>query len=280
MFDLREIGRFFGQPIHMFRFTMGPLVWRFTTSSQPVVLGAETFIPAGISRSAVRETSERKKNQLTITMPFALNPAAADPPPTQSFGEIWRPYPPSERVFVTCLAMHHGDADAAVEWMGHVVQPEFTDTQLKLTCDPTTARRRAKGGGRRVQRACEVPVYSQGLGQCNLLKEAFAIPAVATAVARLSVTAAELAAAPLALDGGFIEWTLPNGLVESRTIMSHAGTTIELDYGAFALLPGLEFIAYPGCPHTWAACEERGNTDNHGGCLHLPSKNPWSGNPP
>ena len=131
-----------------------------------------------------------------------------------------------------------------------------------------------------MQRACEVPVYSQGLGQCNLLKEAFAIPAVATAVAGLTVTAAELAAAPLALDGGFIEWTLPNGLIERRTIMSHAGTTIELDYGAFALLPGLEFIAYPGCPHTWAACEERGNTDNYGGCLHLPSKNPWSGNPP
>lgn len=186
----------------------------------------------------------------------------------------------SERVFVTCMAMHRGDDDAVVEWMGHVVQPEFTDTQLKLTCDPTIARRRAKGGGRRVQRACEVAVYGQGLGQCNLLKEAFAIPAVAASVIGLSVTAPELAAAPMALDGGFVEWTLPNGLVERRTIMSHAGSTIELDYGAFALEPALAFIAYPGCPHTWAACEERENTDNYGGCLNLPSKNPWSGNPP
>lgn len=280
MFGAREIARFFGQPIHLFRFTLGPLVWRYTTASTPMTLGAEVFIPAGISRSAVRETAERSKNQLTITMPYALDPAAHDPPPTQSFGDIWRPFPPSERVFVTCMAMHRGDTDAAVEWMGHVVQPEFTDTQLKLTCDPTIARRRAKGGGRRVQRGCEVAVYSQGLGQCNLLKEAFAIPATATAVSGLSVTAAELAAAPLALDGGFIEWTLPNGLVERRTIMSHAGSVITLDYGAFALAPALEFIAYPGCPHTWDACVARGNTDNYGGCLHLPVKNPWSGNPP
>lgn len=279
MFGAREIARFFGQPVHLFRFTLGPLSWRFTTASTPITLGDEVFVPTGISRSAVRETAERAKNQLTITMPCALDPAAHDPPPTQAFGAIWRPYPPSERVFVTCMAMHRGDDDAVVEWMGHVVQPEFTDTQLKLTCDPTIARRRAKGGGRRVQRACEVAVYGQGLGQCNLLKEAFAIPAVAASVSGLSVTAPELAAAPLALDGGFVEWTLPNGLVERRTIMSQAGSTIELDYGAFALEPALAFIAYPGCPHTWAACEERENTDNYGGCLNLPSKNPWSGNP-
>jgi len=280
MFGAREIARFFGQPVHLFRFTLGPLSWRFTNASTPITLGDEVFVPTGISRSAVRETAERAKNQLTITMPYALDPGAHDPPPTQAFGAIWRPYPPSERVFVTCMAMHRGDDDAVVEWMGHVVQPEFTDTQLKLTCDPTIARRRAKGGGRRVQRACEVAVYGQGLGQCNLLKEAFAIPAVAASVSGLSVTAPELSAAPLALAGGFVEWTLPNGLVERRTIMSHAGSTIELDYGAFALEPTLAFIAYPGCPHTWAACEERENTDNYGGCLNLPSKNPWSGNPP
>lgn len=280
MFGAREIARFFGQPIHLFRFTLGPLSWRFTTASTPVTLGDEVFVPTGISRSAVRETAERTKNQLTITMPHALDPAGQDPPPTQAFGAIWRPFPPSERVFVTCMAMHRGDDDAVVEWMGHVVQPEFTDTQLKLTCDPTIARRRAKGGGRRVQRACEVAVYGQGLGQCNLLKEAFAVPAVVASVSGLSVTALELSTAPLALAGGFVEWTLPNGLVERRTIMSHVGSTIELDYGAFALEPALAFIAYPGCPHTWAACEERENTDNYGGCLNLPSKNPWSGNPP
>ena len=280
MFDLREISRFFNEPVHLFRFTMGPLAWRFTSASMPVVLGDETFIPAGISRSAVRETYERKKNQVTITMPYALDPAAHDPPPTQDFGSIWRPYPPSERVFVTCMSMHRGDADAAVEWMGHVVQPEFGDTQLKLTCDPTIARRRVKGGGRRVQRACEVSVYSQGLGQCNLAKEAFAIPAVATAVNGLDITAPELAGAPLALEGGFIEWALPSGLIERRTIMSHAGAVIGVDYGAFALVPGLELIAYPGCPHTLAACAARGNTPNYGGCLNLPVKNPWSGNPP
>ncbi|MFC6349817.1 DUF2163 domain-containing protein [Stenotrophomonas sp. CW117] len=279
MFDLRELSRFFNQPVHLFRFAMGPLSWHFTTSDVAIVLGDEEYLPCGISRSAIRETVERAKNNITITMPYALDPAAPEKPVTQSFGDIWRPYPPSQRVMVTCMALHRGDTDVQVEWMGNVLQPEFTDTSLKLTCAPTIARHRAKGGGRRVQRACELTVYGQGLGQCNLLKEAFAVPVTVTAVSGLLVTAPGLSASTLSLEGGFVEWTLPSGLVESRTVMAHSGDVIELDYGAFALAPGLELIAYPGCPHTWAACEERGNTDNYGGFIYLTSKNPWSGNP-
>lgn len=280
MFDLREISRFFGEPIHLFRFALGPLSWRFTTAAAAMAVEGEEYLPAGISRSTIRETAERAKNAVTITMPYALDPEAFDKPSTQGFGDIWRPYPPSDRVFVTCMSMHRGAADVAVEWMGHVAQPEFTDTSLKLTCEPTLARRRAKGGGRRVQRACEVAVYGQGLGQCSLPKEPFAVPAIVTAVNGLLITAAGLAAATLPLEGGFIEWTLPSGLVERRTIMSHAGEVIELDYGAAAFAPDFEFIAYPGCAHTWLACQARNNTDNYAGCLYLPTKNPWSGDPP
>ncbi len=279
MFGLRELSRFFGEPIHLFRFTLGPLSWRFTTAAAVMTVGGEDYLPSSIARSAIRETAERAKNVLTITMPCALDPNAPEKPETQDFCNIWRPYPPAERVYVTCMALHHGDTDVAVEWMGHVVQPEFTDTSLKLTCDGSIARHRARGGGRRLQRACEVTVYGQGLGQCNLSKAAFAVPATATAASGISVTAPELAAAPLPLDGGFIEWTLPSGLVERRTIMAHAGATIELDYGAAAFAPGLAFNAYPGCAHNWEACEARGNTDNYCGCIFLPSKNPWSGDP-
>lgn len=280
MFELREISRFFGQPIHLFRFALGPLEWRFTNAEMAVVVEGDEYAPASISRGPIRETAERAKNVVTITMPYALNPATPDKPATQDFGDIWRPYPPSDRVFITCMAMHRGDADVAVEWMGHVAQPEFTDTTLKLTCEPTLARRRAKGGGRRVQRACELALYGQGLGQCNLPKEPFAVPATVTAMNGLLLTAPGLAASAFQLEGGFIEWTLPSGLVERRTIMSHAGAVIELDYSAAALVPDLEFIAYPGCPHTWAACSARNNTDHYGGFPYLPTKNPWSGDPP
>ncbi len=280
MFDLREISRFLGQPIHLFRFALGPVEWRFTNTDAAVTVGGDVYAPAVISRGPIRETAERRKNAVTITMAYALDPASPDKPSTQGFGDIWRPYPPSDRVYITCMSMHRGDTEVAVEWMGHVAQPEFTDTSLKLTCEPTLARRRATGGGRRIQRSCELTLYEKGLGQCNLPKEPFALPAIAAEVNGLLVTAPELAASTLPLEGGFIEWTLPSGLVERRTIMSHAGAVIELDYGAAAFEPGLEFIAYPGCAHTWAACEARSNTVHYGGCLYLPTKNPWSGDPP
>ena len=33
MFGLRELSRFLGEPIHLFRFTLGPLSWRFTSAA-------------------------------------------------------------------------------------------------------------------------------------------------------------------------------------------------------------------------------------------------------
>jgi hypothetical protein len=92
-------------------------------------------------------------------------------PPTQELGLNWHPYPPSDPVSVTCLSYHADDPDAEVivDWSGRVLQPKITGTMMELVCTPSRAARGAwVGGARRVQRSCDVPVYSQGLGMCNL----------------------------------------------------------------------------------------------------------------
>lgn len=282
MFGLREISRFLGRPVQLVRFDLGPLSWGFTSGDVPVVVEGLAYVPSGISRGAVRETTEVAKNRLTITMPVALDPAAIDPPPTQGFAGIWRPFPPSGTVRVTCMSLHRGDTDAdvVVDWMGRVAQAEFTDTKLTLTCDNSRARHRVASGGARCQRACDRVVYKQGLGECNLDPGLYAIPATLTAAAGLTITAPEFGTSALPMDGGWVEWTRADGLVERRTIMAHSGNTLTLDYGAADLAPGLELVGWPGCAHNWAACSARNNTDNYGGVFHLPTKNPWNGNPP
>ncbi|UZW62767.1 phage BR0599 family protein [Lysobacter enzymogenes] len=98
--------------------------------------------------------------------------------------------------------------------------------------------------------------------------------AVLTDVDGLTLTAPELAGAPLTLAGGSLTWTNADGLVERRSIMTHSGDGITVLYGSADLQEGLEVTAIPGCPRTWGACEERGNTVHYGGALYKPGKNP------
>lgn len=276
------LSRFLARPIHLFRFDLGPVSFAYASGDTSVELGGLTYLASGISRGALRSTPERNKNQVTISMPMALDPLASDPPPTQPFAQLWRPYPPAGTVYVTCMALDRSQPGAApeVEWVGRVAQPRFTDTALELTCTNTLARHRVATGGRRCQRSCDLVVYSQGLGRCNLNPDTWEVPAVLTAAAGLTITAPEFAVSAVNMAGGWVEWVRADGITDQRTIMEHDGETLALDFGAPDLAPGLAIRAWPGCAQTWEACEAFGNTDNYGGFYYLPTKNPWKGNPP
>lgn len=79
--------------------------------------------------------------------------------------------------------------------------------------------------------------------------------------------------------GGFIEWTRDDGLVERRSIGSHVGNVVTVQYGALDLLEDLELRVYPGCAHTWAACGLLENQLNYQGALWMPGRTPFDGNP-
>jgi hypothetical protein len=276
MFDTFELSRFFGRKVALYRFTRGSIVWRFTSADRDRVVGGQTYLSArGISHTEIRESvSSTQKNQVTVTLPYRLDVTADDLPVTQSLGDNWMPYPPSQRIFVDILTQHVDDPDAEtrVEWMGRVVGPSFTDTELKLTCDPSYRTGKIAGTGRRWLRGCGVPLYSQGIGMCNLDKATQALPATLSAVSGLQLTAAAFATAPLNLAGGFLEWTRSDGLLEERTI--HTGDAIVIDYGALDLAAALAVTAYPGCEHNLTACGVRGNSINYPGYKDLPTEDP------
>lgn len=278
MFEAFELARFLGRKVALYRFTRGSVVWRFTSADRDRVVAGQTYLSCrGIAHSEISESvSSTQKNQVTITLPYRLDASGDDLPVTQSLGDNWMPYPPSQRIFVDILTQHVDDPDAEtkVEWMGRVVGPSFTDTQLKLTCDPSYRTGKVAGTGRRWLRGCGVPVYSQGIGMCNLDKATLALPATVWAVAGLQLNAAAFSTAPLNLAGGFLEWTRDDGLLEERTILAHTGDAIVVDYGALDLAIGLEVTAYPGCAHNLAACEVRGNEIHYPGYKDLPTEDP------
>jgi hypothetical protein len=280
MFETFELARFLGRPVQLFEFTRQTATWRFCTADRDLQIAENLWLSAPIERSAIKQTAERAKDKLTITVAYLRDPTAPleSLPATQSLGDNWYPYVPSSTVSVTCLSAHVGDDDPpAIEWLGRVTQPAFTDVRLELTCEPTGSLGRARNQGARWQRGCWKTVYSTGLAGCNLDPAALTLAGTLEAVDGLTLTSDAFAAAPINLAGGAIAWTSAAGLIERRSIMEHSGATVTVLYAASDLLPGLEFTATPGCSRTWTACAERDNTINYGGAIYKPVKDPTAG---
>jgi hypothetical protein len=277
-----ELSRFLARKVALYTFTRGAVVQRYTSHAEPLTIGGHTYAAArGISHTAVRESAERPKNDLTITAPYLLDPTAAaapDAPPTQALGDWWRPYPPGQVVQVRVASTHVGDVDAeiATEWLGRVVAPKYADVQMELRCEPSFRRDRAYGRIPIVQRGCWVPLYSQGVGMCNVVKATHAVPAVLSAVSGLSLTATAFGTAPKNLAGGSIEWVRGDGLVDARNVRTHAGNVITIDYGGEELAVALAVTAFPNCTHDVPGCDSFGNGINYPGFPNLPTNEPMA----
>lgn len=266
---LREVARFFNKPVQCFRFARQSLVWCYTSADEPIIIDGDTYEPLAISCSAIKESSERQKRQITLTLPNSAEVCSN-----------WRPYPPGDVIAITVLQRQRGETDFEVAWYGRVVQPKFSDKECEITCDPSSGSARPHGLQLRWQRGCPNALYSQGHGLCNLNPEDFAVPATLTDVSGLTLTADEFSGVAAGrLAGGYIEWLSASGLIQRRSIMSNTGSTLAVDYGAEDLAIGLDVVAYHGCAHNWADCDSKGNSDNYGGCTKSPSKNPFSGIP-
>lgn len=232
-FSSIEISRFLGRPVHLFVFQRQALVWRYASGGRDQVVSGSTYIGAQISRSEIEQTAERDKNRITIKVPYLRDPAAVEFPATQPLGDNWHPYISGDPIYITCLAMHHGDSSApAVEWSGIVAEVAFTDTELTLTCEPGTARAQARNQGAKLQRSCWKTVYSTGIRGCNLQAGPIDLPGTVTAVAGLNVTAAAFANPPRALVGGTATWTTAGPVNHTANITAHSGSTVTLDDAA------------------------------------------------
>lgn len=240
MFETFELSRFLGKPIRLFVFRRGSgltaVYWRFCTADRDLVIGGNTYLAAQIDRSEIKQTAERAKDKLTIRLAYLRDPGGTVYPVTQALGNNWFPYVPSSTVYVTCLATHYGDTDPpAVEWMGQVTQPKFTDTELTLTCEPTGGTDRARNQGAKWQRGCWKTVYSAGLRGCNLLAGGIPVDGILSAVSGNDITAPEFTAPPRPFVGGKVRWTtseevLGEGPVPHvANITAHTGSTLTLD---------------------------------------------------
>jgi hypothetical protein len=268
-FDSRERSLFQRRPIALLELTRGGLIERYTNADRIIPVGADNYAPLSLmKRSEIADTGERAKGVLTIELPI-------DAPCYDWFYPVKR----TAIIGVVSKTFHYGDAEVATEWIGRVVSRARNDTTLFLSCEQRSSRARSVGMNLCVMRGCPLVVYSPGRGMCQLNPDDFAVPATLSAVDATTITSAAFGSAPLDLSGGYFEWEAGDGEIESRSILTHDGNDVVLDYASVLLEAGVAGIAYPGCAGDWEACEARENTDNYGGCPNLPIKTPYDGNP-
>jgi hypothetical protein len=208
MFETFELSRFGGRPVRLFRFELQGLVWRYCNAPQDLTIDGVTYLAAQIDRSEIRQTIERAKDKLKITMAYLRDPHAPTYPATQALGDNWHPYTPSDTMRVICLTTHIGDTDPPlVEWMGIVSQPEFTDVELTLTCEPGTAIAQALQQGPKWQRGCWKTVYSTGPRGCGLSDAPIPVNNVVESVSGNDVTVVGFGEATYPFVGNDVTWT-------------------------------------------------------------------------
>lgn len=266
-YDTRERSVDGGAPVELYQFARGTIVQRFTSADADFELDSETFTAAVLQRGQIETSAERARNALSITCPRDF-----------PIAELFRVTPPTEVIMLTVMRVHRGDTDAAVIWMGRVLNCEWSGSVARLNCEPVISSLRRVGLRRKYQRQCPHVLYMQGPGQCNVSRATHSTVATVTAVSGLVLSVDSLASKPYA--GGFVEWETPAGEIERRFISSFAGTDLTLSQAFQGITVGQEVTVSPGCDHTMATCQTvYANLPNYGGFPFIPSKNPFDGTP-
>lgn len=258
-----------GRPIHLYRFTLGSTVWRYTSADEDLVLDGVTWTAVPINDSGVKLTGETSVDALTITASIDIGPA-----------QVYMTSPPAEPILVERLATHEGLLIPLINYVGEVSQVNFPNPpgQCVITSQTLSATMRRNGVRIGYQRTCPYALYDQAT--CKVNKASFAVSLTITDVVGTAVTVSGMpSVADGYFTGGLFEWSQP--VIGNRTmfIEAHAGSVFTAFGDTSDLYPGLTITAYPGCLRTMAACQAFGNLDNYGGFPWMPGKSPFDGTP-
>jgi len=187
---------------------------------------------------------------------------------------------PSGKLWLKLRRWHLGDPpdQAAIQWVGSVTNAILVDrASSSLSCRSIAGSYDRNGLRLFWSRMCPHVLY--GIG-CNLDKSAHAYAHTVATVTSTGFTVAAYAdPAEGTFNGGFLEYTRPDGSFERLGIKRHTGNDF-LTLGAPAgLTVGLALTLYPGCARTTTVCKLFGNLANYGGFPHMPGKSPFDGTP-
>lgn len=266
-YDARERSAASGEPVEIYTFARGSIIWRYTSADTDQTVETQLYRKATIRRPNIRQGVEIARSTLRLTCSDAIEVL-----------DQFRVVPPSDEVTLIIRQFHLGDSEIATIWQGLIVDVKFGEDENEIVVEPRSNGLRRMGLRRIYQRQCPFVLFGP---ECKLNSADYRVTATVAAVngVTLTVPAAD-ALADGYFDGGWVEWQVGVGVYERRAIASHVGETLTLEVQTVGLIAGMEVRMYPGDDHSLATCNSKfGNVLNYGGMPYIPLKNPFGSDP-
>lgn len=263
-----ESSNYGGKPIYLYEFRLNDQYWRYTSAANSVSTLGFMWEPMGVSDDGVKQTGDTTVDALNITMPIS-----------SAVVGLYIGTPPISPVYVTIRHMHEGDPDAAVVYVGEVMQINMnTPVTAIVTCNTLSASLERNGLRLAYTRGCPYSLYDVC---CKVNKENFRYDGTISTVGAASIVVPGVANfGDKWFAGGYIEWVDPRRGVDRRAIEQHVGDTLYIFGNVSGIAGGMIIKIYPGCPRTVAACKTKfNNLANYGGIPSMPDRSPFDGNP-
>lgn len=266
-FDARENSADQGRPVEIYTFARDYQQWRYTSADRDVVVDSAVYVAKAISRGEIEATSEMARSGVTLTVPRDLEVA-----------DLYRVAPPTLGITLTIRQYHEGDGEVAVIWAGRILSVEWSGLTAAIQCEPVATSLRRVGLRRPFQRQCPHVLYGAA---CGVNRSAHRVDGAIESVTATTVSVPDALTSPAGhFAGGYLEWDVALGIPERRFILGHTGATLELNGSTYGLQGGQAVRLFPGCDHTMATCAGKfSNSANYGGFPHIPTKNPFGGDP-
>lgn len=267
-YELIETSLDSGKPIRLYKFSRGVTSWGYCTADRDITHLGVKYRSTAVSDNTIRQSGEATADTFEVTLP-----AAAD------IAQMYRGVGPSKAIDITVYDMHYGDTEAIISYIGSIYAVKFpAQDRSKIICNTDSISLKLLGLRYTWGRNCNYTVFERG---CEVNRDLYKVEALVQSMDGLTISSATFAT----LDddwfaGGYVEWQQGVGNFETRGIVSHTGSVLELLGGTEGILLGSTVAVYPGCNGTLSICSGKfSNSDNFGGNPHQPGKSPFDGTP-
>lgn len=257
-----------GEPIRLYKFRRGVLVWLYTSAAFDIPVGSEIYraVRGGVKDDGIRRTGEISADRLKVTAPADLEVA-----------QFYRGVPPSSEIDLVVYECHYGEAEAKVAWSGTIESVRWPSLdRCEISALTLLATLDVPGLRLTWERNCGAALFDR---RCKINRDLWRVDFNIQSSTGTELSVGSAAAYPDGwFSGGFLEWPIGSGEFDRRSIEHHQGSILRI-LGGTSGIP-LAVRAYPGCLRIAQVCLTKfNNLDNFRGDPNLMGKNPFDGNP-
>jgi len=267
-FDIYESSVQDSRPLEVYRFALGVREWLYTSAEDEITVGADTYTPLPIARSAIEQGAESSSRTLTVTMPG-----------NDSFATQYVNVAPGQKATVSIIRLQRDESPTfntqALIFKGVVQSVRFPDNgqvaEVALRSIETLGNLKMPRYG--YAGLCQHVLYGPG---CGVDPTPHTHTGLVTAVSGNTITVAGAGASGHDFVGGYCH---PTGFNEFRLVISVSGDVLTLLLPFSVDMTGASMQCLAGCDHKIDGdCGQVfDNVLEFGGFPWVPNLNPFDG---